>query len=321
MKFPSRFSVLFDGEHNKALLALAMALAILISWFGIYYLGRTMMLGDNGAIRYLDESRANINTVTVLSAGTATALALVPEDSTTPVANQIAGIAGRLIIASVVLTIEEIIAKIAPAICFRILIPIAFVLFFFYHLKKRKALRDLALKLIALSLVLIMFLPMAAFVNREVDNVLGLDQRIKDLHNETSNVVVVAEEYSEQIEESGAQEAEKKGFFQSIGDWISGAANDVGNAVSGAVNTVVHGAANLLKKAEDLYSKFMAAVVAMLLTDVVIPTAILVLMYKIVKWLFISKFRIADDLEKKFTKWMGKPISTAVAKMKKEIDE
>ena len=81
-----------------------------------------------GTIEALDEKKADVLKLTASSAAAATALAAVPGDATTPVANKLADLTSYFLIVLMVVFLEKYLVTLTGYATFFILIPLACVL-------------------------------------------------------------------------------------------------------------------------------------------------------------------------------------------------
>ena len=294
-----------DLQKRKDVVTVAVVLVImLLSWFVL-----ANVCQDNGQVlQSLEESKQNVDKITLVSAAAATALAAVPDDSTTPVANQIASIAGNLVMVSVVLTIEKVILKMAPFLCFRGLIPAACVLWLISVARKSRYLRTIAIKLAIFGLCLLLVVPSGVFISEAIQDTIQTKEKLETLFGTAEEVAGEAVLVSTETEEAetavdsadGTSEAEtikieeKKGAVQVAKDWISTAWDDVSgwvtraaSDVEEAVVNVVNSVGNLITNAKTLYNIMISTVVAVIISDCVVPVVTFFALLWIGKTIFV----------------------------------
>ena len=105
-------------------------------------------------IEALDEKKADVLKLTASSAAAATALAAVPGDATTPVANKLADLTSYFLIVLMVVFLEKYLVTLTGYATFFILIPLACVLLGIGICAERPFLKVLARKVAAFGLVL-----------------------------------------------------------------------------------------------------------------------------------------------------------------------
>lgn len=194
---------------------------------------------DNDSLTYLN---GKIAATAELSAGTAMASALiaaVPDDATTPIADQIAGLSSYILIVSVVLTLEKLVMTCSGYLFFQWLVPIVCLLTAIWLPTRYRPLGRLALLLLVIGLCLILLVPLSCGVGRLVD---------------ASNVLPTM------AETPAAEETPAEGG--SLWDGIVGMVDRVANSLE-----------NAKQYAKDMLAFFMNSIVVLLITNFVIPLA------------------------------------------------
>lgn len=145
-------------NQKKFILVTLLLITALSSMFGI---SKTASNPETykSTIQSIDEKKSIVMGVTAGAAATSTALALVPGDSTTPIANQILQLSSYLLIVVCVLVLEKSLLTVAGLLSFKILVPIICVLFGIYIFYRNERLKILALKLLAFAAVIVMIVP------------------------------------------------------------------------------------------------------------------------------------------------------------------
>ena len=92
-------------------------------------------------IKSIDEKKAAVMGVTATAAVTSTALAMIPGESTTPIANQIMDLSSYLLIVVCALVLEKSLLTVAGYLAFNFLIPIACLLLGIYVFVKKDMLK------------------------------------------------------------------------------------------------------------------------------------------------------------------------------------
>ena len=110
-------------------------------------------------IQSIDEKKATVMGVTATAAATSTALAAIPGDATTPIANQIMELSSYLLIVVCALVLEKSLLTVMGYLSFNILIPISCVLLGVYAFIKKRTLKILAFKFIVFALVIVAIIP------------------------------------------------------------------------------------------------------------------------------------------------------------------
>ncbi len=219
-------------------------------------------------IQSLDEKKITVMELTAATAGASTALALIPSDATTPLANQIARLSSYLLIVIGAIFLEKILLTLTGGVTFSFLIPIACLLFGIYLFAKKDILRKLAIKLVLFGIVIFLVVPTSVYVSNIIENTYqsSIDQTIESA--QSSDLTVEENENEESKEEN---ESWWSGVTSSVKEGIS----SIGDSVSGIV-----------EKGKKLLSNFIDAIAVLLITSCVIPIVVLLFFIWIVKMIF-----------------------------------
>ncbi|MDO4308998.1 MAG: hypothetical protein Q4C77_19525 [Eubacteriales bacterium] len=106
--------------------------------------------------------------VAEITAGTAVAsvvIGAVPDDSTTPIANQIVELSSKLLLVSGVIVLEKALLPITGFISFRIMIPLSCIFLIIYFFQKRKIFKRYFLDFLALGLLINVIIPASVWTS------------------------------------------------------------------------------------------------------------------------------------------------------------
>lgn len=187
----------------------------------------------------LSEKEGTVLKLTTAATAAATALALVPDDSTTPVADQIMDLTDYGIIITVMILIERFLVRISGTLAFRICVPIGIVLWCIASAKHIPALRGLAVRIVAISLCLFLIIPVSFWVEDAVDRTFDLSDSVRISTGEA------------QIEAEPAESGDNRTFLQKTGDFFTGIfskAKDLGSEAIDRLNSFVDSFVKLLVK-------------------------------------------------------------------------
>ena len=112
-----------------------------------------------GIAKSLDEKRISVMEVSAALAGVSVAIAAVPGDSTTPIADNIAQYSSYLVFVLGAIMLEKFLLPILGLITLRILIPLAFVLFGIFILNRKKVLFAFSIRAALLGIALFSIIP------------------------------------------------------------------------------------------------------------------------------------------------------------------
>lgn len=219
-------------------------------------------------LEYLDAKKAQAMGVTAASAVVSAAAAAIPGDASSPIAEQIAGMSGYMVIVVCAIFVEKMLVTLTGYLSFRILIPLVCILFVIYQFKKNEALKNLGIKLALFAVVIFAVVPVGVQVSAIIESTLNMDSAVE-------SVVDAADE------EAG-EKNEDEGFLGKLEGFANAAKNkatDAKDAAFEALNSMIDAAA------------------AMIVTMCVIPIAVLALMLWIVNMLFGTNFKAPSPKE------------------------
>lgn len=246
------------NKRTKIVIAL-----IIVSLFSMFVMTQATSSPEASAwtTNALDEKKTNVMEFTMATTAAATALAAIPSDVTTPVAQQIMEIGGYLFIVVCLIVMEKIIASLTGYITFGVLIPAACFLYIVYLYKDREKLKSLATKLIAFGMSIFLLIPSSIVVSNIIEST--LDVTVEQAIEQTNEI-----EESSSLWDTLKDDVSENGVWETIKGSVSGLTDSVteklGNWISNCIDTVA----------------------VLLITNLVIPVGILLLFIWIIKALF-----------------------------------
>ena len=135
------FKQLLQKEITKKLIAVILLFAVAL--FSIFVISKPATSAENyrDTIESIDEKKATVMGISAAAAATSTALAAIPGDSTTPIANQIMEISSYLFIVVCMLVLEKSLLTVMGYLAFNLFIPIACALLGAYVFVKKHVLK------------------------------------------------------------------------------------------------------------------------------------------------------------------------------------
>lgn len=210
------------------------------------------------AIASLDEKKTNVTLITAAAATTSTLITMLPDDTATPIANEIADITSCFLVVLCALYLEKYLLTLTGYLTFRILIPIAFILWAIYINIKKEQLKNLGMKLIVFGLAIYIVVPTSVKIS----------SLIEETH-QTSIAVTIenAKRSANEIQKNAEElaEADEEGFFE-------GLINKIGGGITGTI-----------QKVKYMLNNFMEAAAVMMITSCVIPILVLAFLMWLVK--------------------------------------
>ena len=218
------------------------------------------------SIKTLDEKKITVMQITAATAGSATALAAIPGDATTPVANQILKLSSYLIIVIGAIFLEKVLITLTGFVAFKFLIPIACLLYAIYLFAEKDFFKNLAIKLAAFGIVISLVVP----VSISASNI--IEKAYKDSINQT---VEEAKNAQNEVNITESEETEEKSGWDKFTSNVKEGISNIGDTASKAI-----------KKGEELLNKFIDAIAILLITSCVIPIVVLFAFVWLVKIIF-----------------------------------
>lgn len=153
------FKEILSKEISKKIICIVLLLIVAILSMTVISKIATSPESYTKTIQSIDEKKAAVMGVTATVAATSTALAAIPGDATTPIANQIMDLSSYLLIVVCALVLEKSLLTVMGLLSFKILIPISCVLFGIYTFIKKRTLKILAIKFIIFALIIVTIIP------------------------------------------------------------------------------------------------------------------------------------------------------------------
>ena len=216
-------------------------------------------------IQILDDKKMNVVGWSTGTVGAATAIAAIPGDATTPLANQILQLNSYFIIVIGAIFLEKILLTLTGYVTFYFLIPISCILFALYQYINKNILKILSMKLCIFGLVIFLVVPISVKVSSIIENTyqVSVNQSIEEIKN------------IESTNENSSQESESKSGWDALTSKVQGTISNIGNAASTAI-----------KKGEKMVSNLIDTIAVFIITSCVIPIVILLTFVWIIKIIF-----------------------------------
>lgn len=209
----------------------------------------------------LDDKEEKVLKLTGSCATAATLLAAIPDDATTPVADEIADLASTFAIVLSVIFIERYSVTLIGHMAFRYLFPGAILLLIAGILSNKFFLKRWAMKLGIFGAIVCFIIPFAMDVSDLIEKT--ADYKIEQ-------TIAEAEEISEEISENTDSEGN---FLERVWEKFKG------------------GITGLMDRAGDLLKKTLETAAILLATACIIPVAVVVVMIWVIRALFAMQIK------------------------------
>lgn len=222
-------------------------------------------------IASLDQKKSDVLKLTATSAASSTALAAIPGDATTPVANKLADLTSYFLMILMVVFLEKYLVTITGYVTFFILIPVACAVLAAGICLNRTYLKVLAAKTAVFGFILYAAIPFSMHISSMVE---------ETYQSSMEATVEEAQELTDEINESTDSE---------------------GNIIEQALAKIKVGVSGLLEKGEKLLNQFIEMIAVMMVTSCLIPIAVILFMLWIVRILFGVKIDVPKGMPKKIS--------------------
>ena len=245
---------LLSKEMTKKILMVLLCLTLALVSVFVIAKHATDPQSYKNTIQSIDDKKATVMGITTATITASTALAAVPGDATTPIANQIMDMGSYLLIVVCALVLEKSLLTVLGYLAFNILVPGACLLFAISVFVKRNILRVLSLKIVVFALVISTIIPFSL--------------KISDLIYESNQSMVT--ELNDDVEKmDNSEESDKeKNWWESFTDKIK------------------DGVANVGEKAKQLVNNFIDVIALFIISYCAIPIIVFLIVIWFVKFLF-----------------------------------
>ena len=263
---------ILENMDRKKIALITAALAVLLLSVFVISKAAADPANHTQTLESLDEKKEDVLAMTATSAASATAIAAIPGDATTPVANKLADLTSYFLIILMVIFLEKYLVTLTGYAAFNILIPLACILFIAGVCAARHTLKVWAAKIAVFGLVLFFIIPASMQVSS------------------------IIEETYEVSMENAIQEAEK------MTEEINESTDSDGNIIEQALDKIAGGVSGLLEKGEQLLNQFIESIAVMFVTSCLIPIAVLMFVLWLVKVMFEVQINVPRELPKKISR-------------------
>ena len=238
------------------------------------------------SIQTLDDSKSMVMKVTGATIGMSLLITFLPDDYATPLADSLADMNKYFILMLGMIFCEKLLVTMGVPVVFRFIIPIALAILIAYMLTGKGLLRIIASKLIALSLVLALAVPIGTSLSKYLcDNSMSY----------VTETVTTAEKGSDLIDEYSDTSSPDKSFYEKV---------------SGFFSSAIDGVKDLFNYYKGIIERFINSIVIMIVAYCVIPVVTFILMLWILNQLF--QFESFKDTSASFKRGLEHAISNKV---------
>lgn len=263
---------------------------------------------NKSTIEYLDVKRANAISLSAAAATTATTVSLILGDRGAPISTKLLDLTGYFLLILSAIILEKYLMTILGMASFRIILPLAALLYLLYVFLQKEVLKKLSYKLAIFSIVIFAVIPSSVMLSQLIEKIYKENEKIEQIVNSSNEIKytdmpVVTETENNNISDNSIinQETEKtEGFFDVIknasDNFVKGVGNikdtaskivgNITNSASEFIGNVKDKAKEIFSKATDLLGDLIEQIAIMIVTTCVMPILILFFFIWIVKMIF-----------------------------------
>ena len=262
-------------QLSKKAIAIILLVVVAILSMTLFTKTSTDQKKYDSIIASIDDKKETVTKITLAADAASIAIAAIPGDATTPIADKIIDISSYLIVVIGALVLEKILLTTFGLVAFKYIIPISCALLIIYLLSQRTSFKIIALKLVVFALVVVNIVPVS----------MKISDYIYEMNEDTVNMVSDSNEFEEIAPEEETQQEEP----DSIKSWLS-------QKLSSVKETVSSGTQEAMDSAKEISNKFLDAVAVMLLTSCIIPILVVFIVFWLIKFLFENVVPIESNI-------------------------
>lgn len=216
-------------------------------------------------IEVIDAKKTNVLALTTSSLALSAAITAIPDDTGTPVAEQLSHLAGNLGIVLAVLYLEKYLLTILSFLSFGVLIPIVCALFAISlgihgRLNTSRVLRVLGVRVLIVAAIAVSVVPASVWVTQRVDET----YQVSIAQEEAKAKAEAEEKASKESKSKSEQKQENKSFLDQLVDGAEQLGEALSSGVQSLTDSVITQATNLIEGA-----------IVMIVTSCLIPLLVL----------------------------------------------
>lgn len=259
---------IMSSEKNQKIILTMVFVCIGVLIFTIVSNALTSPAMYQNSINYLDEKLANANMLCLGSTSASFIVTLLPDDSGTPIANELAQLSGYILLVISAIFMERYLITTVGLIATKLILPIGcifFILSIWASSKAKARYRENAIRMLIFGICIMLIIPLGCRCGREIEkiNEQSIEMALQDART--------ADEIVQSIPEDG----KNKNIFEKVGEFFS----SIWSSASSAYDWV-----------REVLNNFLKAVAVMLVTTIGIPVLTVVAFIWLVRFLAKGDF-------------------------------
>lgn len=265
-------------NKEKAVFIAKIAVPLVIALVSFFLVGGWASTAKSHAatISALDKKKTTVMELTAATTAASAAITLIPGDTATPIANKLMDLSGYFVVVLCAIFLEKYLVTITGFAAFKVLIPIACVLISANVFFKNEKLKNFAAKLALFGLVIFLVVPTSVWASNLIEATYA---------SSVDETLASAKESTQQVEDSATE-----------------ANGDSKNFLANIISKIQGGITALTSKFEDALSNMIEAVAVLIVTSCLIPIAVLLFFFWIIRMGFGIDVKVPKKLNFKVKK-------------------
>ena len=208
-------------------------------------------------VQYLDEKKGTVMEMSAVAIAASAAITLVPGDAGTPIAEKLADLSKYSIVILSAVYLEKYLINLTALAAFKIIIPVGLLIAAACLAFGRKRFLNFAMRLVLCGALIFAVIPVSILASQAIESTykMTIEKTIEDAKEDTQEI------------QDNAQDQ---------------------NALQKFINSIVGGAKAVVDKFEKTLTNMIEAFAVMIVTSILIPVVVYLLMWLIIKSLFLS---------------------------------
>ena len=291
-------------KNNKILFMLMIILPLVLALLSFTFLSSKTSSKDfhKETIQSLQTKQDNILKLSASTAGLAAGASIVLGDRVAPISNKLLDMTGYFVIILCAIMLEKYLAVLMGMLSFKIMIPIACLLFSIFTIFDKKAMRLMAFKVFIFAILAFCIIPISIKISNIIEETY-VDMRIENIITESdalNNEFNIEKEQGSNSDTNNTDvslpvedtDIDNKGLLSSIRDLFTNAKDAAVSTVGNVVSGVLEHAEEWIDKLTRQLNNLIETIAIMLITTCVIPILIFFCFIWLIKLLFNKDLNI-----------------------------
>ena len=243
--------------RNRRMALVLIAILVIVGLISFFLIADAASSESNFAGIYsaLDEKKTTVTELMAVTAGSSTAISLLPGDAGTPLAEQMADLSGYFLFILTAIFVEKWLVTMSGMLAFKIMIPAACLIVIIAILTSSERIRVIGVKVAIVALAFFLLVPASVLVTKQVD---------ASAQESMQLTIDEAKKEAKAIKDAAENEKDK-------------------NALEKLINKVKGGVSAKIKVFEGQLSNITEHIAVLIVTSCVIPIGVILFFFWIIK--------------------------------------